>query len=105
MHLIYLHGPPAAGKYTIAKELATRAGCGVLHNHQTIDLARSFFEFGSPPFWALVRELRLTCLRAMAEAATRPVIYTSCYDHPADLEFYEVMERITHASGAILSPV
>ena len=51
MRLIYLHGPPAAGKYTIATELAARAGCGVFHNHQTIHVARSFFEFGSPPFW------------------------------------------------------
>jgi hypothetical protein len=105
MRLIYLHGPPAAGKYTIARELAARAGCGVFHNHQTIDVARSFFEFGSLPFWALVRELRLTCVRAVAAAGVRPMVYTSCYDHPADLEFYEELERIVHASGGALSPV
>ena len=104
MNLIYLHGPPASGKLTIAKELSARTGCGVFHNHLAIDMARPFFEFGSPPFWSLVGELRLTCLSAAPHGGGN-VVYTSCYDHPADLPFFEEMERVLQGAGGSLTPV
>ncbi|HYH81309.1 MAG TPA: hypothetical protein VEX86_16010 [Longimicrobium sp.] len=105
MQLVFLHGPPAAGKFTIATEVAARTGWGVFHNHLTLDLARPFFPFGSEPFWALVRELRLAALRAAAERGAGTVLYTSCYDHPVDLGFYEEIEAILAASGGAVIPV
>ena len=101
MDLIYLHGPPASGKLTIAKELAARTGCGVFHNHLAIDMARPFFEFGSEQFWELVGKLRLTALR-YGSASTKTVVYTSCYDHPADLAQFELIESIVqHVGGRV----
>ena len=105
MKLIFLHGPPASGKLTIARELAALTGCGVFHNHLAIDVARPFFEFGSEPFWRLVREIRLACLRAGAEHGAGTVVYTSCYAHPADLGFFEEIEGIVHGSGGTVVPV
>jgi hypothetical protein len=105
MQLVFLHGPPAAGKFTIATEVAARTGWGVFHNHLAIDMARPFFPFGSASFWALVRELRLTALRAAAERGAGTVLYTSCYDHPADLGFYEEIEAILSGSGGAVLPV
>jgi adenylylsulfate kinase-like enzyme len=104
MNLIYLHGAPASGKLTIAKELAARTHCGVFHNHLAIDLARPFFEFGSTEFWKLVTSVRLMCVRAAA-SATSTVVYTSCYDHPADLPAFEELERSVRAGGGVLRPV
>lgn len=98
MDLIYLHGPPASGKLTIAKELAARTNCGVFHNHLAIDMARPFFEFGSEQFWKLVGEIRLTSLRH-ATGSEKTVVYTSCYDHPADLARFEEIESIAQRSG------
>jgi hypothetical protein len=103
MNLIYLHGPPASGKLTIAKELAARTNCGVFHNHLAIDLARPFFEFGSDEFWALVGDVRLTSLRSAA-ASPKTIVYTSCYDHPVDLPRFEEIERIVQQSGGAVSP-
>ena len=66
MDLIYLHGAPASGKLTIARQLEARLGCGVFHNHLTIEVAKAFFPFDTPPFWRMVAEVRLATLRAAA---------------------------------------
>jgi hypothetical protein len=105
MKLIFLHGPPAAGKFTIAKELETLIGCSVFHNHLTIDAAKPFFEFGTESFWKLVRELRLSCLKAGAKDSTGTVVYTSCYDHPTDLKQFEEIEQIVVQQDSKLLPV
>lgn len=105
MKLIFLHGPPASGKLTIAKEIESQIGYGIFHNHLTIDVARPFFEFGTEDFWSLVRELHLTCFRTAAKFGTKNVIYTSCYSHPDDLGFFEQIERIFNQSGGEVIPV
>jgi hypothetical protein len=105
MDLIYLHGPPASGKLTIARGLEARIGCGVFHNHLTIDLVKPFFAFDTEPFWRMVAEMRLTSLRAAATNGAGVVVYTSCYSHPTDLSFFEEMERIVAAAGGTIYPV
>jgi len=32
MNLVFLYGPPAAGKYTIGRELASLTGLALFHN-------------------------------------------------------------------------
>jgi len=55
MKLIFLHGRPAVGKLTVARELAVLTGFRLFHNHLTVDLVSSLFPFGSEPF-ILLRE-------------------------------------------------
>ena len=43
--LVLLHGRPASGKLTIANQLNALLGLRVFHNHLTIDVAKSLFEF------------------------------------------------------------
>ena len=105
MKLIILHGPPASGKYTIAKEIAERTGARVFHNHLTIDVAKSLFDFGTEDFWKFVCQLRLTCIKAVAEHDSGIVIYTCCYDHPSDLDFIKNVEDVLTKAGAELLPV
>jgi hypothetical protein len=105
MDLIYLHGAPASGKLTIARELEARIGCGVFHNHLTIELVKPFFAFDTEPFWRMVAELRLTALRVAASNGAGVVVYTSCYSHPTDLPFFEEMERIVEGAGGTIRPV
>jgi 2-phosphoglycerate kinase len=52
--LVFIVGPPAVGKMTVGFALAERTGLRLFHNHQTIELALNFFEFGTPPFGRLV---------------------------------------------------
>lgn len=38
MKLVFIYGMPAAGKLTVAKELAGLSGYKLFHNHQVVDL-------------------------------------------------------------------
>jgi AAA domain len=60
MKLIFLYGLPATGKLTVARELAAMTGYKLFHNHLTVDLLLSVFEFGSPAFVALREEIWLS---------------------------------------------
>jgi tRNA uridine 5-carbamoylmethylation protein Kti12 len=62
MKLIFLHGPPASGKFTIARALQASHGVLNFRNHLTIDVAKSLFDFGTDEFWALTHQLRRTAL-------------------------------------------
>lgn len=68
--LVFLYGPAAVGKLTVATELAGLTGFRLFHNHLTVDLALSLFEFGSEPFVRLREEIWLASFR---EAARRGV--------------------------------
>ena len=50
MKLLFLHGAPAVGKLTVARDLAALTGLRLFHNHLTVDLVSSLFAFGSEPF-------------------------------------------------------
>lgn len=105
MKLVVLHGPPASGKFTIAKELEAQIGSRTFHNHLTLEVAKSLFEFGSQAFWELVLNLRLTCLTASVRHGTGTIVWTWCYDHPSDLKLFEKVEQIAHSENAEILPV
>lgn len=105
MKLLYLHGPPASGKYTIAKALEAQIGARIFHNHLTIDVAKAIFDFDTPAFWELVYSLRLQCISLTAQQPEGVVIYTSCYSHPHNLPFLEQIEHAVQAAGSELLPV
>jgi hypothetical protein len=56
MHLLFIYGPPAAGKLTIGRIVAERTGLRLFHNHLVVDAVAALFPFGSPEFIRL-REL------------------------------------------------
>ena len=70
MKLVFLHGAPAVGKLTVARELARLTGFCLFHNHLTVDLVSSLFSFGSEPFVLLREQIWLA---AFAEAARNNV--------------------------------
>lgn len=47
MNLVFLYGPPAVGKLTVATILAEKTGYTLFHNHQIINLLRNVFGFDS----------------------------------------------------------
>src|SRR5262245_61805419 len=50
MDLIFLHGPAASGKLTVARELVTLTGFRLFHNHLVVDALTAVFGFGTAPF-------------------------------------------------------
>jgi hypothetical protein len=65
--LVYLYGPPAAGKLTIAESLAQLTGFRLFHNHLSVNAISSVFPFGTEPYVYVLHRLRLDVF----ETATR----------------------------------
>ncbi len=94
MKLIFLYGPPAVGKLTVARELAKLTNYKVFHNHLTFDLVESVFEFGSKPFNETVEKYRLSLIEAAARNKVGGVIFTIVYAKGHDEKFIRKVIRI-----------
>ncbi len=74
--LVYLYGPPASGKLTIAQHLAALTGARLFHNHLTVDAIAPVLHFGSPAFTEVLHRLRLDVLATAARTGV-DVIFTN----------------------------
>ncbi|MGH3166531.1 MAG: AAA family ATPase [Trebonia sp.] len=68
MNLVYIYGPPASGKLTVAKRLAELTGFPLFHNHLTVNVLRTIFPFGTKPFTDAVAKVRRDVFETAAEA-------------------------------------
>jgi deoxyadenosine/deoxycytidine kinase len=59
MKLVFLYGPPAVGKLTVAKALAEKIRYKLLHNHLLVNPITEVFPFENPANRLLTREFRL----------------------------------------------
>ena len=66
MRLVFIHGPAASGKLTVARELAARTGLSLFHNHLVVDALLAVFPFGSPGFVLLRETMWMDVFRAAA---------------------------------------
>ena len=94
MRLLFLYGPPAVGKLTVAKLLARRSGYVLFHNQLTVDLAQQIFPWGSAEYVDLVDRLRLEIMQRAAKAEVSGMIFTFVYAHPLDLPFVRKVQRV-----------
>lgn len=102
MKLIVLYGPPAAGKYTIASALAEKTGYKLFHNHLTVDLLKTIFQFGAPGFFPLSQKIRLDIFEEAAKQDIPGIIFTFVYAKGTDDPFiHEVIERVTKYGGDV----
>jgi hypothetical protein len=56
--VVFIYGPPAVGKLTVASLLAERTGFKLSHNHAIIDAVLPVFGYGTKPFRELVNRVR-----------------------------------------------
>ena len=102
MKLVFLHGAPAVGKLTVARELAALTGFRLFHNHLTVDLVSSLFPFGSEPFVRLREQIWLA---AFAEAARNNVslIFTFNPERTVRESFVqEAIEAVGTENGQVI---
>jgi hypothetical protein len=92
--LIFIYGPPAAGKLTVAKELARRTGFPLFHNHVAFDLASSLFRFGTRGHQRVVDAVRLAVFEIAASEELEGLIFTFVYGSEVDNPF---VEQVLHA--------
>ncbi len=101
MKLVFLHGPAAVGKLTVARALAAKTGFALFHNHLVVDTVLAVFAFGSPPFIRLRHDY---WLRMFEEAAKerRSLIFTFAPEPSVPLSFVDdVRACIARHGGAI----
>lgn len=93
MNLIFIYGPPASGKLTVAEKLAELTGYRVFHNHVTRDLVQGIYPGELAANYELVDSLREAVLSYCARRGTS-VIFTFVYDGPQD---DDVVRKRLHA--------
>ena len=102
MWLLFLHGPPASGKLTVARELEELTGFRLFHNHLAVDLLESVFEFGSPPFVELREQLWLSVFRQAARTDVS-LIFTFAPERTVRPEFPDAaLSTVRSEGGGIL---
>lgn len=74
--LVYLYGPPAVGKLTVATELQQRSRLRLFHNHLTVNALTPVFDFGSESFTAVLHRVRLDVFETAARAGV-DLIFTN----------------------------
>ena len=96
MKLIFIYGPPAAGKLTIAEKLSEWTGIALFHNHQSRDLVEDIYGSSLRDHYGLVDRIREEVFEYCARDG-RDLIFTYVYDGPDDdgnvKSFIDAIER------------
>ncbi len=98
MKLIFIYGPPAVGKLSVARELAKLTGFRLFHNHVSIQFVESVFKFGTKAFGRLVDKFRLEMLEEAAKEGV-DTIFTFVYVKGVDDPFVRRAVRMVRSQG------
>jgi hypothetical protein len=102
MQLIFIYGPVASGKLTIARELAARTGVALFHNHLVVDAVSAVFPFGSESFSRLREQFWLAVFDEAASQG-RTLIFTFAPEPTVAPDFPDrVRESIERKGGQIV---
>jgi len=99
MRLIFLYGLPGVGKLTVARELAELTGFKVFHNHLTVDLVGSVFDFGSEPFVELREMIWLEVFKRSVAENLNGLIFTFAFDRTVRGDFVEKARDVVESVG------
>ncbi|MDT7920257.1 MAG: hypothetical protein RQ868_06655 [Meiothermus sp.] len=99
MKLVFLYGPAAVGKLTVARELTRLTGYPIFDNHLSIDYAARLLDWGTPSYVSFLRALRLFTFRQMAQMGLKGLIFTFVYTPPSSDEFIGQVLEVCQQSG------
>lgn len=101
MQLVFLFGPVAAGKLTVARHLAKLTGYALFHNHLIVDAVGAVFPFGSPAFVKLRERFWIETF-AEAASAGRSLIFTYAPENTVTSDFLHRARAAVEAGGGEL---
>ncbi|MCF6376384.1 AAA family ATPase [Nocardioides KLBMP 9356] len=94
MSLLLILGPPAVGKMTVGRAVAARSSYRLFHNHHTIEMLLDVFDYGTPPFNTLNKEVRRRVMEEAAEAGTDLVFtFVMGMDDQGDADYLAELAR------------
>jgi broad-specificity NMP kinase len=101
MRLIFIYGPPASGKLTVATELAKLTGFKLFHNHVSIQFVASIFVFGTKTFSRLTNKYRLEMIEEAAKEGI-DTIFTFVYSKGEDDKFVKrILQKVRSNGGQV----
>lgn len=98
MRVLFIYGPVASGKLTIARLVAERTGLPLFHNHLIVDAVAAVFPFGSPEFIRLREHFWMETLSTAAEAR-QSLIFTFAPEATVAGDFPDRVSRLVEAAG------
>jgi AAA domain len=98
MQLIFIYGPVASGKLTIARDLAARTGVALFHNHLVVDAVGAVFPFGTEAFSRLREKFWMTVFDEAARQG-RSLIFTFAPEPTVAADFPERARALIESNG------
>ena len=98
MQLIFVYGPPAAGKYTVSKRVADLTGLPLFHNHLVVDAVAAVFPFGTENFIKLREQFWIDTFAAAA-ADGRSLIFTFQPENSVAPDFAHRVQALYEGAG------
>lgn len=105
MRFVFIHGAPAVGKLTVARELAALTGWRLFHNHLTVDLVLSVYDFGTPGFVALREHIWFTVIRRALADGLPGLIFTFNPENSVPQRFIDELFADVPARGGEIIPI
>ena len=103
MRLVFIYGPPASGKLTVARRLGELTDFPVLHNHLVVDMLLAVFDFGSSPFVQMREAVWLNVMERAAQEPLPGLITTFTPENTVRPDFVDaVVATIQSAGGEVL---
>ena len=99
--LIFLYGPPAVGKLTVARAVARRRDFRVLHNHLTFDAVAEVLPSSASGFWETLDKVRLELVSAAARGGI-DLVYTFVFAPGDERHVEDVVSAYQSAGGSVL---
>lgn len=102
MNLIFIYGPPAAGKLTVAKELGKKLGYRVFNNHTLVGCIANVFPFDDEKLDPILKKLSLKYrLDIYRQAARHNVDLITTYGGGSTekFKFFKDIERVIKKEG------
>ena len=104
MKLIIITGPPAAGKMTVGQALEKITDLKLFHNHMSLELVNAFFDFGTPNFSRLDKQIRFAIFKEIANSDLEGLIFTIvwAFDYPEDEAYIDEIIQIFQPRNPIV---
>ena len=102
VQMIFIYGPPAAGKYTIARRVADKTGYALFHNHLIVDAVAALFPFGSDNFVRLREQFWMDAMTAAARDG-KSFIFTFQPEPSVSADFPARVVEMIEAHGGQVS--
>ncbi len=99
MNLIFVHGMPGVGKLTVARELSRLTGYGLFHNHLTVNLVESVFEFGTHAFVELRESIWLSVFEKAMDSDLPGLIFTFAFEPTVTDRFVPATVEMVDSGG------